>query len=214
MAYRDLAPLPAAEEEVRTAAEIFTRHGFSPATILLGADAREDVVKEQMTGRRILHFATHGFFCPSAGSGGSTSDAITENPLLSSGLILAPTPDEEDGLLTALELTGQDLYGTDWVVLSACGSGLGRIHLGEGLCGLRRAFEMAGARTVIMALWRIDDRVACDLIIRTYRHRLGGALTVDAVRSAALGRLHEQYDRTGRLHPAAWGGVISEGDWR
>lgn len=213
-AYRDLAPLPAAEEEVRTAAEIFTRHGFSPATILLGADAREDVVKEQMTGRRILHFATHGFFCPSAGSGGSTSDAITENPLLSSGLILAPTPDEEDGLLTALELTGQDLYGTDWVVLSACGSGLGRIHLGEGLCGLRRAFEMAGARTVIMALWRIDDRVACDLIIRTYRHRLGGALTVDAVRSAALGRLHEQYDRTGRLHPAAWGGVISEGDWR
>ena len=213
-AYRELGPLPAAEDEVRAAEELFTHHRSSPATVLLGTDAREDTIKEQMIGRRILHFATHGFFCPAAGSGGSESETIEENPLLSSGLILAPTPDEEDGLLTALELTGQDLYGTDWVVLSACGSGLGRIQLGEGMCGLRRAFEMAGARTVIMALWRIDDRVASDLIVRIYRHRLGGATTVDAVRNAALDRMREQQDRTGRLHPAAWGGVISEGDWR
>lgn len=101
-----------------------------------------------------------------------------------------------------------------WVALSACGSALGKILPGEGPCGLRRAFEAAGARTVLMVLWRMDDQILRELMEQIYRARLSGAATIDAVRDAELARLAECRRRWGRIHPALWAGIISEGDWR
>ena len=102
-----------------------------------------------------------------------------ENPLLLSGLALAganrrqvATLDEEDGILTAEEVASLDFNGVEWAVLSACNTGLGRVRPGEGVLGLRRAFQIAGARTVIMSLWSVKT-IATRLWMRAlYEGRL------------------------------------------
>src|SRR5205823_5431952 len=146
---------------------------------LLGVEPVLDQVLDQplkaLRSPRILHLATHGFFLedqphePAGGRGapGRLAGARFENPLLRSGLLLAgfntwrnggePPPEAEDGLLTAEDVTGMDLLDTDLVVLSACETGLGQVHVGEGVFGLRRAFAVAGARTLVMSLWKVPD---------------------------------------------------------
>jgi len=82
--------------------------------------------------------------------------ASAENPLLLSGLAFAGAnrrtsakPEESDGILTAEEIASLNLEGVDWAVLSACNTGAGEIKVGEGVFGLRRAFQVAGAKTVV-----------------------------------------------------------------
>ncbi len=212
-AYRPPEPLPGAERETRTVATLFSAATGEPVTVLLGWDAKEEEVKRLLPGKRIVHFATHGFFCEENKRGGYSSAERLADPLLMSGLVLAPS-DGDDGLLTAQELMCIDMSGLDWVVLSACGSGLGRLFWGEGMFGLPRAFEMAGAHTVVMTLWKIDDAAMRDIMERMYRYRLAGSSTIDAVRQAQLDRLREQRLHLNRIHPALWGGVVAEGDWR
>lgn len=131
---------------------------------------------------RIIHLATHGFYLADRPdddldanaksrfqsvrqeAGGAWSVAGLENPLLRSGLALAavntwlkdrPFPaDAEDGILTAEDVTGIDLEDTHLVVLSACETGMGEARSGEGVFGLRRAFVLAGAKTLLLSLWK------------------------------------------------------------
>lgn len=207
--------LPGARDEALDLAALFSETMGRSAEVLVGADATEHAVKQMAPGNRIIHFATHGWACDwNAGSYGQIQESPYD-PLLMSGLVLASSSgDEDDGFLTGAEVTCLDLDGVDWVVLSACGSGLGRVIWGEGVFGLRRAFEIAGARTVVMALWRIDDAVARDLMGRIYRHRLSGESTVDAIRLSQLERLGESRRRFNRLHPVLWAGIVAQGDWR
>jgi CHAT domain-containing protein len=100
------------------------------------------------------------------------------------------------------------------VVLSACDTGLGRFVPGEGTFGLRRAFEIAGARTVVTTLSQVADSRTTSLMLDLYKRRLSGQSTVDAVRMAQLERLRDQRRRYNRVHPSLWGGIIAEGDWR
>ncbi len=213
-AYRLAEPLPAAAQEARTLADLYSSVTHEPTILLLGNEATESAVKQAAPGKRVIHLATHGFYCEEATRERMPFPERIANSLFMSGLYLAPGQAEDDGLLTAYEVTGLDLRNVDWVVLSACGSGLGRLLEHEGLFGLRRAFEIAGARTVIMAMWRIDDDAMRDLMVRIFRHRLEGSSTVDAVRQAQLDRLHDQRRRLNRIHPALWGGIVAEGDWR
>ena len=139
-----------------------------------------------------------------------------ENPLLRSGLVLAGAntwswggslPEEaEDGLLTAEDVASMDLSDTAMVVLSACETGLGQVHLGEGVFGLRRAFALAGARTLVMSLWKVPDRQTQQLMVDFYRRILAGQPRVDALREAQIA-LKEQYP-----HPHYWGAFICQGD--
>lgn len=205
--------LPGAEEEARSLSRSFSTETGEPVLILTGADATETAVKRDLVGKRMAHFATHGFFYEDSSSGWVHYAEKMIDPLLRSGLVLAPA-ERDDGFLSAQEVVCLDLHGLDWVVLSACGSGLGRVMEKEGPFGLRRAFEMAGARTVVMALWRLDDANTRVLMEEIYRRRLAGESTVDAIREAQLDRMRVQWDRFGRLHPSYWGGIVAEGDWR
>lgn len=123
-------------------------------------------------------------------------------------------PDEEDGILTAEEILTLDLEDVEWAVLSACDTGLGTLHAGEGVLGLRRAFQMAGVETVIMSLWTVDDEWTRQWMERLYRGRLlEGLGTAEAVREAGLTVLQRERDvkRTG--HPFYWASFVAAGNW-
>ena len=202
------------------------------AVRLTGGAASESAFKAQASGRRILHMATHGFFlggrCASSLDPGETFTAATsarvvrQNPLLLSGLVLAGAnhrnatpPDQEDGVLTAEEVAALDLNGVEWAVLSGCDTGVGEIRAGEGVFGLRRAFQAAGARTVIMTLWPVEDQTTRRWMTTLYQGRLVRKLsTADAVREAGLAILRGRRAKGLSAHPFYWAAFVAAGDWR
>jgi len=165
-----------------------------------------------MFGRRILHIASHGFFLDDTPRNGALPLGAT-NPLLRSGLAFAGanlTPDgHRDGILTALEASGLDLWGTKLVTLSACDTGIGEVRNGEGVYGLRRAFVLAGAETLVMTLWPVSDYTARDTIVGYYTGLRAGLGRGDALRQAKLALLH----RANRRHPFYWASFIQSGEW-
>ncbi|MBN2371961.1 MAG: CHAT domain-containing protein [Vicinamibacteria bacterium] len=214
-------PLPSAMLELESIEALWRRNAGaeSDASALLvfrGPNADEAAFKDEAPGRRLIHLATHGFVL------GKECDATEGNPLLRSGLALAganrrgaASPDVEDGLLTAEEIAALDLSGVEWVVLSACESGLGEITEGEGVFGLRRAFQVAGARAVIMSLWPVEDASARTWMECLYRRRLEDGLgTAEAVRRASLDVLRLRRDGGQSEHPLYWAGFLAVGDWR
>jgi CHAT domain-containing protein/tetratricopeptide (TPR) repeat protein len=176
-------------------------------SVRLGDAASEHAVK-RLQAPRVLHLATHGIF-----QSGNLQQKPTENPLLLSGLALADAnvgqSYGEDGILTALEAANLDLWGTKLVTLSACNTGMGVIRNGEGVYGLRRAFFLAGAETVVMSLWPVSDLVTRDIMADYYRGLEDGLGRGDALRRVQL-RLRQQ---PGRGHPFYWAGFIQAGEW-
>jgi tetratricopeptide (TPR) repeat protein/CHAT domain-containing protein len=184
---------------------------------------------------RILHLATHGFFLPDQPHDpvpkslpmsdiGATADigidrlsaGRLESPFLRSGLALAGAnawlqqralpPEAEDGLLTAEDVSGLNLLRTELVVLSACQTGLGDIHVGEGVFGLRRAFVQAGAKTLVMSLWKVPDKQTAELMEDFYRSLRAGGPRAEALREAQLTMKAKYPD------PFYWGAFICQGD--
>jgi CHAT domain-containing protein/tetratricopeptide (TPR) repeat protein len=209
----------------REAAQVAERLGVRP---WLGPEVLEARLKE-VRSPRILHLATHGFFLsdqqrdPGEQQGwvageelGRLSGLRLENPLLRSGLALAgantwlrhgQVPAEaEDGLLTAEDVTGIDLSATELVVLSACQTGLGQVHTGEGVFGLRRAFVLAGVRTLVMSLWKVPDLQTEELMTAFYHRLLSGEGRAEALRQAQLALKQRCPD------PLAWGAFVCVGD--
>jgi CHAT domain-containing protein len=111
--------------------------------------------------------------------------------------------------LTALEASGLDLWGTRLVTLSACDTGVGEIRDGEGVYGLRRAFVLAGAETVVMNLWPVSDYVARDVMVMYYAGLHVGLGRGDALRNAKIAMMK----RVHREHPYFWAGLIESGEW-
>jgi tetratricopeptide (TPR) repeat protein len=150
------------------------------------------------------------------GFSGRFKGSPPENPLLRSGLALAgvntwlrrgnPPTAAEDGLLTAEDVIGLDLRATELVVLSACDTGLGDIHTGEGVFGLRRAFVLAGARTLVMSLWKVPDEPTRELMENFYGRLLAGQGRAEALRDAQL-TIKVKYPE-----PFYWGAFICQGD--
>jgi len=231
-------PLPASAEEVETILKLWTQgrsQEMSPGAIRLsGAQASEAQFKQQASGKRVLHLATHGFFLagkclsaldetatPSAERGATTS-GTGENPLLLAGLALAGAnhrdaaqADEEDNILTAEEIGALNLEGVEWAVLSACDTGRGEVRAGEGLFGLRRAFQVAGAATVITSLWPVEDKAARTWMTTLYeRHLLQRLDTAESVRQASLEVLRQRRARHLSAHPFYWAAFVATGDWR
>jgi CHAT domain-containing protein/tetratricopeptide (TPR) repeat protein len=232
-------PLPATHKEINEVTPIWKKSQEREGDILklTGAMANEREFKMAAPGKKILHLATHGFFlennCPSAlarlenkwesgWSVGKLPPITGENPLLLSGLALAGANhreaaglEEEDGILTAEEVATLNLSGINWVVLSACDTGVGKIRAGEGVFGLRRAFRLAGAKTLITSLWAIEDEAAQRWMRELYKARfIEGLGTAEAVWKASLELLRDLRKRRKSTHPFYWAGFVASGDWR
>ena len=199
-------PLDGTLQEVSEIGSVWNRGAAgTPTQLLTGRDASESAFKRNAPNHRILHVATHGFFLDGTcllesaavttrGVGGLSGSTWAGNPLRLSGLALAGAnrrafarADEDDGILTAEEVASLDLEGVEWAVLSACDTGVGEIKVGEGVFGLRRAFQVAGARTVIMSLWSVDDQATRAWMRALYEGRFQKRLsTADAVHQASL----------------------------
>lgn len=194
----------------------------------LGSNASEECFYAEAPGSRVAHLATHGYYLEdecqpevSLRGLGSEFEYVGENPLLLSGLLLAGanlhglTADSlgtEDGILTALEISGRDFAGTDLVVLSSCETGLGEASAGEGVFGLRRAFLLAGARVVLSALWPVSDRATAELMEHLYATQEGSLPEV--MRAYAIAKI-AQLRRLGIPdHPYHWAPFIATRDRR
>lgn len=200
---RYFAPLPATALEAQAIKQL-----FPDATFLVGGDATKAKL-QQVKAPGILHIASHGFFLNDV----ADAQATAGNPLLRSGLALAGANRTQngsrDGILTALEASGLDLWGTKLVTLSACDTGVGEIRNGEGVYGLRRAFVLAGAETVVMNLWPVSDYVARDVMVMYYAGLHVGLGRGDALRNAKLAMMKRRH----REHPYFWAGLIESGEW-
>lgn len=194
-----------------------------PRVVMLrGAEATETAFKQLAGGRRVLHLATHAFVLDETCAAGSRGSNLLESPLLRAGLALAGAnrrqqarEDDDDGILTAEEIAGLDLSNTEWAVLSACDTGGGDWQRGEGVLGLRRAFHVAGAQTLIMSLWPVDDAVTARWMRQLYVERfVQGRTTAGAVRAASRRLLADRRAQGLSTHPIYWAGFIASGDWR
>ncbi len=213
-------PLPGVGDEVRALRTLLPQ-----GTFLTKEQATEATLKH-VNAPSILHIATHGFFlesdAPATSSAAIKSPdgtrlgkwvARVENPLLRSGLALAGANQgrsgNDDGVLTALEATALDLWGTKLVVLSACDTGVGDVKNGDGVYGLRRALFLAGAESQLMSLWPVSDRSTRDLMVGYYQ-----ALVQNVGRGEALRRVRLQMLRNKpRSHPYYWASFILAGEW-
>lgn len=212
------APLQGTTQEARLIQML-----FPDATSLTGAQATETALKQTIA-PQILHIATHGFFLEDKDSAGDKSlmaardakaNVATENPLLRSGLALAganlrgDASGGDDGILTALEASGLNLWGTKLVVLSACDTGLGEIKNGEGVYGLRRSFVLAGAESMVMSLWSVSDYATRELMTNYYKNLKAGIGRGESLRKVQLAMIK----RKERAHPFYWAGFIQSGEW-
>ncbi|MCY1015909.1 CHAT domain-containing tetratricopeptide repeat protein [Pyxidicoccus sp. MSG2] len=174
-------PLPGTQKEAETIHQLLPQ-----AQLLLGSKATKHALLTLDT-PGLLHIATHGFFREDA------EGALLPDPLLRSGLVLAgaSSPQEqsgpryrEDSIVTALELAGLDLWGTQLVVLSACDTGRGDIKPGQGVYGLRRALVSAGTESLVTSLWKVNDETSRELMESYYRNLLAGQRRAEALRTA------------------------------
>jgi CHAT domain-containing protein len=181
-AERTITQLPGTDKEVRGLDDLLKQQGWATSEYL-ETEATEEQVK-QVNSPNVLHIATHGFYTPEIDP--SEIDQLTEseammseNPLLKTGLLMKGAGDVfaktkynynlESGILTASEAMNLNLDKTDLVVLSACETGLGDIHMGEGVYGLQRAFLVAGAKVLIMSMFKVDDAATQKLVDTFYR---------------------------------------------
>ncbi|MBS1558845.1 MAG: CHAT domain-containing protein [Bacteroidetes bacterium] len=181
-ANQTIADLPGTEKEVNKLQDLLKQKGWKTSEYT-ETSASEEQVKE-IESPKIFHIATHGF-TPSIATEDDAkqitqSEAeLTENPLLKTGLLLKGAGDLlnetkynynlTSGILTAYEAMSLNLDKTDLVVLSACETGLGEISNGEGVYGLQRAFLIAGAKVLIMSMFKVDDDATQKLIINFYK---------------------------------------------
>jgi CHAT domain-containing protein/Tfp pilus assembly protein PilF len=191
-----LRPLPLSGQEVKSIAALYPQ-----AEVYLGREATEERAKSIASEPRLVHFACHG--------------VLDERFPLNSALALTvpekPTEGQDNGLLQAWEIFESVRLDADLVTLSACDTGLGREMAGEGLIGLTRAFQYAGARSVLASLWGVADRSTARFMQSFYGYLHSGKSKDEALRAAQIDHIRE---RAGPSHPFHWAAFQLTGDWQ
>jgi CHAT domain-containing protein/Flp pilus assembly protein TadD len=216
----EVPPLPGTKVELETVSKVLRPSGYQIKQFM-GNEATESNLKS-VNGPFILHVATHGYFLKDVDeSGGSVfgvnAENATHNPLLRSGLILAGAgaaisgtaqadhSSSNNGILTAYEAMNMNLEGTALVVLSACETGLGDVKSGEGVYGLQRSFLVAGAESLVMSLWKVDDAATQQLMSSFYSNLIKLGNRQRAFKQAQL-QLMQKYKE-----PYYWGAFVMMG---
>lgn len=201
-------------EEVVSLLQKTNRFGI---TLYLGEKASEENLKSNTFAPYLMHIVTHGFYCKQPR--GSLTNPLFNSSLIFSGVnktINNPkslSAASEDGILTAYEVSGLNLYGCELVTLSACESGMGELSheqylQHEGLFGLRRAFRHAGAKSILLSLWKVPDKQTFDLMRQFYDFWLRGLSKSDSARKAMLYALNNSKISNNSSHPVFWGGFM------
>lgn len=228
--FRDgnITSLPGTKLEIEKLESIFIKEN-KKARKFLGIKANEGELKN-LVDPGILHIATHGFFLkdqdlleevPDSTSEAELLEEYESNPLMRCGIMLSKAgyafSDEtleaeikavdegksyEDGILTAYEAMNLNLNNTELVVLSACETGLGEVKNGEGVYGLQRAFQTAGAKSIIMSLWKVGDLATQKLMVNFYEEWIKTGNKRQAIRYA-MESLRKEFPE-----PAYWGAFI------
>jgi CHAT domain-containing protein/Tfp pilus assembly protein PilF len=218
-----LSPLPGTAAEVKTISSLLANQQWR-VDVFTQQNALEEIVK-RVRSPRVLHVATHGFFEPDPKRErreiGDTQPAGLDDPMLRSGLYFAGAnrtlsgkpvaADLDDGVLTAYEAALLNLQDTELVVLSACETGLGQLAAGEGVFGLRRALQAAGAEAVLMSMWAVPDKETQELMILLYQKWLAGEDKHQALREAQLEMRKRVKQRRGSDCPRLWGAFVLVG---
>ena len=192
----ELVPLPASRREVETLRELYPQS----SRVFLGAEASEERARAMGREASLVHFACHAL-------------ADESSPLDSSLVLALPPswkPGRPNGLLQAWEIFEQVRLDADLVTLSACGTALGRQMSGEGMLGLTRAFQYAGARSLLASLWAVSDEATAELMRGFYRRLRRGESKDAALRGAQL----ELIESPRFAHPSLWAAFQLSGDWR
>jgi CHAT domain-containing protein len=211
--------LPGTKAEIDGITKLLKASGYQVAQ-LMQKNASEASLKS-VKAPTVLHIATHGYFLKDVDVEGSAFgvhlENANDNPLLRSGLMLAgaagtvsgtamPNLESNDnGVLTAYEAMNLNLQGTSLIVLSACETGLGDVKAGEGVYGLQRAFQVAGAEALIMSLWKVDDAATQQLMTNFYTNWLKLGNKQKAFKQAQL-QLMTKYKE-----PYYWGAFVMLG---
>lgn len=199
--------LPATEKEVDGVQKILLGKNWA-SRVFKKVEASEENIKKA-DNAEVIHIATHGFFLSDVDMDEDEGSELLSNPLFRSGVLLSGAgversmrQNQEDGVLTSYEAMNLNLEKTDLVVLSACETGLGEIRNGEGVYGLQRSFLVAGANSVLMSLWQVDDVATQELMNTFYTFWLDGLDRSQAFRKAQL-VMKEKYNV-----PYFWGAFV------
>lgn len=200
-----IAELPGTKDEIQKINSILQTQQWK-IDELIDEQATETSVKEAAQ-PRLMHIATHGFF--------SDATATGTDPMLRAGLLFTGAANyfqdkinvgTDDGVLTAYEASNLNLDNTEMVVLSACETGQGEVQNGEGVYGLQRAFQTAGAKSILMSLWKVDDTATQDLMTTFYQNWMAGKSKAEAFRQAQL-TIKNKYG-----NPYYWGAFVLMGE--
>ncbi len=205
-----ISPLPGTLEEAKNIKLTFDKKSKEKAELFVDLKGTESAFKAN-NGKdiRIIHIGTHGFYI---------KDEIEINdPLLRSGLLLAGAENyfyeenfingADDGILTSLEISNINLRGLDLVTLSACDTGKGDIT-GDGVFGLQRGFKKAGANSILMSLWKVDDDATCKLMTEFYSNWIGKKMTKHDALEAAKTSVRTDKEHPQWKEPKYWAAFI------
>ena len=201
--FGSVVSLPGTKKEVEYISKLMTEKGWQ---VQLEEEKNANKANVLNASPQLLHVAAHGFFLTNE----EEERSFLENPLFRSGLLLtgAGSSDAKTnnaGVLTAYEVMNMSLEHTELVVLSACETALGDVQNGEGVYGLQRAFIVAGAETLIMSLWKVDDAATQKLMSLFYSYWLSGMDKHKALQEAQI-EMQKEYSS-----PYYWGAFIMIG---
>jgi CHAT domain-containing protein len=202
-------PLESTAREARELAPL-----LKPHAVISGRQATTAVVL-QLNSPRILHIATHGFFLadePDKGQGKQGFEALQRSGLVFAGANQRTPNPADDGYLTAAEATAINLDGTELVTLSACETALGGVQSGEGVYGLQRALAVAGARSTLLSLWKVEDGRTATFLARYYEKLRAGQGRAEALRKTQIE--YRKSEDTNLNDVRVWGAFQLSGDWR